>query len=212
MAATIGRILRKVVKREPGEEFKELSQGGISLRILTSESLEKKLLEIKALNDLLKRKLPDDSMRKLKEVKRRLVKMNEAIMTTCAPYLRVIDYPGYMEVLSAWRVLFSISLRFIHDVNSALKDEGSIIDFTPITESLCEFVLNEVRPGGMNIINCSYSTKDVTPEYVFSIYQQIQPQPVWQPSVIPTAERPLEMTPPQPRRYPPRLPPETEEE
>jgi len=211
MAAIISRMRRWVTERSE-EEIRELSQAGVSLRILKSEDLDQRKQDFQRWFEYLSRRIDlskNKPLNVLSKLERRVIRAGDVITRDCAPYLRAGDNPHHAQTLILWNKCQALMWKFIQDTKYDVEHQP-FLDISAQVRRVYKFYMQQHLRAMQIIADTAFKDKDVTARYIFSVYQQVQP-PVWQPSVIPTAERPLEMTPPQPRRYPPRLPPETEE-
>lgn len=172
MAARIRRMFQSFVERKKGEDFEEASIGGMSLDISKSYTLEQRLEKRQSLKKEIARKLPSKAELIIPDVKRRLYTVDEGIATICAPYLRAIDFPHYTDILSAWRIFYTYTLKFLGDAEN--QAVSRIIDALPLIHRAADFFFQETAPRALHIMNVAYRGPDVVPERILATYQPPQ--------------------------------------
>ena len=136
--SVVFRKLKRLIEKEEPKEYKELTPSGLALKIYTSDSLDQRKQSYKEIHDLIKKRIIIDENAKgrietkhyvivtnpiemLDEIEMRMLKVNEAIMVSCAPYLRPAENSHYAELLSYWRKFYSMVWNMLQVTKADIK-------------------------------------------------------------------------------------------
>jgi len=206
--SVVFRKLKRLIEKEEPKEYKELTPSGLALKIYTSDSLDQRKQSYKEIHDLIKKRIIIDEnaegrietkhyvivtnpIEMLDEIEMRMLKVNEAIMTSCAPYLRPAENSHYAELLSYWRKFYSMVWNMLQVTKADIKamtqieeekrkeianyNPSPLIDVNNLAERMRRFVEVELFTRALYIMKIAYFGKDVAPEYIYASYELPQP-------------------------------------
>jgi len=180
--------IRNFVKPEK-DEAKEMSQSSASLKIYTSDSLEKRKEEYKKLYETITSPIEKtDPLDILDEIAKRMKITEQAVMVACAPYMRAAETPHFSQLLGYWRMACSLSWTMLTvtkadiEIGTGQKKGGKswlpVIDVNQQADRMRRFIEIEVFERAIMIMNNAYFNKDVAPEYIFSVYEPSKSQTI----------------------------------
>ena len=196
MSVVIRKILSKLEGKGEDEKFKEIGQSSASLKIFTSDSLEKRKEEYRKLYETVTATIDKTNpLDKLDEIGRRMMMVEQKIGLECAPYFRSAENPKYAQLLGYWRMAYSYTWNMLQvtksDVQSMSKKtkkgtfNSPLIDVDHQAERMRRFVEIELFTRALYIMKIAYFSKDVSPEFIFSTYEPSKNQTILR-SGVPT--------------------------
>jgi len=202
--SVVFRKLKRLVQKEEPKEYKELTPSGLALKIYTSDSLDQRKQSYREIHDLIMKRIVIDESKKqredtdlyvivtnpiemLDEIEMRMLKVNQTIMTSCAPYLRPAENSNYAELLSFWRKFYAMAWNMLQVTKADIKamtqieeekrkeianyNPSPLIDVNNLAERMRRFVEVELFTRALYIMKIAYFGKDVSPEYIFASYE-----------------------------------------
>lgn len=189
MSIIIRKIKNKLEGTREEEKFEEIGQSSASLKIFTSDILEKRKEEYRKLYETVTATIEKaNPLEKLDEIGRRMMMVEQKIGLECAPYLRSAENPKYAQLLGYWRMAYGMSWNMLQvtksDIQSMSKKtkkgtfNSPLIDVDHQAERMRRFIEIELFTRALYIMKIAYFSKDVSPEFIFSIHEQSKNQTI----------------------------------